>query len=91
MIRVWRIPFSTNVERVALALGHKGLAAEWVDVPRDDRAAVVAVSGQPLVPVLEEDGHVVADSTAILEYLEERYPDPPLYRATRRAAPRPSS
>jgi glutathione S-transferase len=79
MIRVWRIPFSTNVERVALALGHKGLAAEWVDVPRDDRAAVVAVSGQPLVPVLEEDGHVVADSTAILEYLEERYPDPPLY------------
>jgi glutathione S-transferase len=79
MIRVWRIPFSTNVERVALALAHKRLAVEWVDVPRLDRTAVVEVSGQPLVPVLEEDGRVVSDSTAILEYLEQRYPDPPLF------------
>lgn len=79
MIRVWRIPFSTNVERVALALGHKGLDVEWVDVPREERTAVVEVSGQPLVPVLEEDGRVVSDSTAILEYLEDRYPDPALY------------
>jgi glutathione S-transferase len=37
------------------------------------------VSGQDLVPVLEDDGHVVADSTRILEYLEARYPRPPLY------------
>jgi glutathione S-transferase len=79
MIRVWRIPFSTNVERVALALAHKGLEADWVDVDPSDRAPVEAVSGQPLVPVLEEDGRVVADSTAILEYLEERHPEPPLY------------
>jgi glutathione S-transferase len=79
MIRVWRIPFSTNVERVALALGHKGLEADWVDVDRNDRTAVIEVSGQPLVPVLEDDGTLVTDSTAILEYLEERYPDPPLY------------
>jgi glutathione S-transferase len=45
------------------------------------------VSGQELVPVLEEEGIVVADSTAILEHLEERHPDPPLYppREPRRA------
>ena len=79
MIRVWRIPFSTNVERVALALGHKGLEAEWVDVDRNDRTTVIEASGQPLVPVLEDDGKLIADSTAIFEYLEERYPDPPLY------------
>jgi glutathione S-transferase len=79
MIRVWRIPFSTNVERVALALAHKELPVEWVDVDPSDRAPVVAVSGQQLVPVLEDDGRVVADSTAILEYLEERHPEPPLY------------
>jgi len=30
------------------------------------------------VPVLEHDGRVLADSTAILRYLEERFPDPPL-------------
>jgi glutathione S-transferase len=79
MIRVWRIPFSTNVERVALALGHKGVDAEWIDVDPVDRTPVREVSGQDLVPVLEEDGRIVHDSTAILEYLEARYTDPPLY------------
>ena len=79
MLRVYRIPFSTNVERVALAAGHKGVPVEWVDVDPDDRSPVVAVSGQGLVPVLVAgDGEVVADSTAIVEWLEERFPDPPL-------------
>ena len=78
-MRIWRIPFSTNVERVALALGHKGLAADWVDVDPSDRSDVEHLSGQPLVPVLELDGRVIADSTAIIEELERLQPDPPLY------------
>ena len=57
MIRVLRIPLSTNVERVALALAHKGLEVEWVDVDPDDRSPVVALSGQELVPVLEANQH----------------------------------
>lgn len=78
-MKVWRIPFSTNVERVALALGHKGLTAEWVDVDPADRSEVERLSGQPLVPVLELDGRVLADSTAIVEELERLHPEPPLY------------
>jgi glutathione S-transferase len=78
-LKIWRIPFSTNVERVALALGHKGLAADWVDVDPDDRSEVERISGQPLVPVLELDGRVIADSTAIIEELERLHPSPPLY------------
>ena len=31
VLRVHRIPFSTNVERVALAAGHKGVPVTWVD------------------------------------------------------------
>jgi glutathione S-transferase len=81
VLRVYRIPFSTNVERVALALGHKGLEVEWVEVEPADRTPVRDVSGQDLVPVLVDDGNVVSDSTRILEYLEERHPDPPLYPA----------
>jgi hypothetical protein len=46
----YRIPFSTNVERVALAAGHKGLTVEWVDVDPADRSPVEAASGQALVP-----------------------------------------
>jgi len=79
MIRLYGIPYSTNVERVSLALAHKRLDVEYVEIDPDDRAAVRELSGQDLVPVLVEDDRVIADSTAILEYLEERYPDPPLY------------
>jgi glutathione S-transferase len=43
-----------------------------------DRASVVAASGQGLVPVLLDGPRAIADSTAILLYLEERHPDPPL-------------
>ena len=79
MIRVWLIPFSTNVERVALALGHKGVNAEAVAVDPGDRAEVVRVSGQDLVPVADFDGEIVADSPAILRRIEELHPEPPLW------------
>jgi glutathione S-transferase len=78
-VRVYRIPLSTNVERVALAAGHKGVAVEWVDVDPDDRSPVEAVSGQTLVPVLvADDGEIVCDSPRILEWIEERFPKPSL-------------
>ena len=78
VLRVYRIPFSTNVERVALALGHKGVPVEWVDVDPADRSEVVRVSGQELVPVLDDSGTVVTDSPQILLHLERRFPEPPL-------------
>ena len=37
MIRVWLIPFSTNVERLSLALAHKGAEAKAIEVDPDDR------------------------------------------------------
>ncbi len=81
-MRLYRTPFSTNVERVALALAHKQLEVESVWIESGDRAPVERVSGQPLVPVLElDDGAVVFDSMQIVRVLEERYPSPPLYPA----------
>jgi len=79
VLRIYRIPFSTNVERVGLALAHKGVEAEWVDVDPGDRSEVVRVSGQELVPVLVDGERVLSDSPVILEYLEERFPEPPLF------------
>jgi len=78
-LTVYRIPFSTNVERVALALAHKGVDVDWVDVDPDDRGPVVAITGQELVPVLVDGDVVLHDSPRILEYLEERFPEPPLF------------
>lgn len=81
-MRIWRIPLSTNVERVALALGHKGRTAEWVDADPADRSSLLEISGQSRVPVLEDDdGSVIAGSTAIVEHLERRFPEPRLFPA----------
>ena len=80
MLRVYRIPLSTNVERVALAAAHKGIALEWIDVDPADRSPVVAASGQELVPVLDHDGRIVFDSTAILYYLDKLQREPRLFR-----------
>jgi glutathione S-transferase len=81
-MRLWRAPCSTNVERVALALAHKGLAVESVWISYEDRSPVERLSGQGLVPVLEfGDGAVVCDSMQIVKVLEERFPAAPLYPA----------
>jgi glutathione S-transferase len=79
LIRVYRIPFSTNVERVALAAGHKALAIEWIDVDPNDRTPIEDVSGQRLVPVLVDGEEIVSDSPVIIDWLEQRVPDPPLF------------
>jgi glutathione S-transferase len=79
VLRLYRISHSTNAERVALALAHKGLEAESVWVDPGNRAEVRKVSGQALVPVLVDGEQVVVDSTRILEHLEERCPQRPLY------------
>jgi glutathione S-transferase len=81
-MRLYRAPFSTNVERVALALAHKGLEVQSVWIEYGDRSLVERVSGQPLVPVLEfDDGAVMFDSMQIVRVLEERFPQRPLYPA----------
>jgi glutathione S-transferase len=65
-VRVWRIPYSTNCERVAIAAGIAGVSVEWMEVDAFDRSPVEAVSGQKGVPVAEVDGRVVVGSLAIV-------------------------
>lgn len=79
MIRLYRAPFSTNVERVALALAHKGLDVESVVIDYGHREPVIEASGQPLVPVIEDGGEVIADSRRILRHLDRAHPEPPLF------------
>jgi glutathione S-transferase len=83
VIRLYLAPWSTNCERVTLALGHKGLEAESISIDYGDRSPVEQVSGQPLVPVVDFEGEVVHDSPRIIARLEELYPEPPLFPAGR--------
>jgi maleylpyruvate isomerase len=81
-MRLHGIPHSTNVHRVRLALGLKGLRAELVDHPVEDRSAIRALSDQDLVPVLETgDGRILTDSMPIVAWIDATWPDagPRLY------------
>ena len=78
---LYRADYSTNAERVALALAHKGLTVESIVIDYADRSEVERVSGQGLVPVLDDDGTIVVDSMEIVRYLDAKFPEPPLYPA----------
>jgi glutathione S-transferase len=80
-IKLVRAPFSTNVERVALALAHKGLEAESVWIEYSDRSVPLELSGQPLVPVIVHDGEALHESMDIVAFLDERHPGDSLYPA----------
>ena len=68
--------------RVRIVLAEKELDHETVVVDLDDRPAWI-YEKNPLgrVPVLEEGAFVLPESAVIMEYLEERYPEPPLWPA----------
>ena len=76
-----QIPFSHNCRKVRIALSLKKLDYQVRNISPMDRSPVVAASRQGLVPVLIDGDRAVADSTAILLYLDERYPEPPLVPA----------
>jgi len=78
----WR---SSAAYRVRIALNVKGLAYDPVSI--DLRAGAqrapefLKINPQGLVPVLEDGDAVLTQSLPILNYLEERYPEPPLLPA----------
>lgn len=79
----WR---SSASYRVRIALNLKGL--HYQQITRDLRTGghqqpeYQAINPQMMVPALDDDGHVIAQSPAILEWLEERYPEPALLPKT---------
>ncbi|MGE0623206.1 MAG: glutathione S-transferase family protein [Pseudomonadales bacterium] len=81
MIRLYTHPFSIVPRRVCIALHEKGLAFESVETDLYTKAPTpefLALNPFAQIPVLDDGGFVVAESMAILEYLEEHYPAPAL-------------
>lgn len=86
MFKIYYHPLSTFARRVRIALIEKGLEAELVelDMMADAHKQQPYVSLNPYgrVPSLQEDdGFVLYESSAILEYLEALHPTPPLVPA----------
>lgn len=67
--------------RVRIALNLKGLSYEYVALhlrKPEDRERLQALNPQAVVPVLHDGQHQLTQSLAIMEYLDETHPDPPL-------------
>ena len=76
---------SSAAYRVRLALNIKRLTCEHIPkafAKNEHRAPdYLALNPQGLIPALEHDGAVLSQSLAIIEFLDEKYPDPPLLPA----------
>ncbi|MDO8388096.1 MAG: glutathione S-transferase family protein [Polaromonas sp.] len=69
----WRVWLALEYKEVAYELRLHELSAGDTLAP-----AFVALNPRRKVPVLVDDGYVLAESAAILEYLDERFPEAPL-------------
>ena len=81
-MRLYSFFRSGTSHRLRIALNLKGLAYEQiaVDLRREEHLgdAFKAINPQQFVPVLEAGQRLMIQSPAIIEWLEERYPTPPL-------------
>jgi glutathione S-transferase len=88
MLKLHHHPFSTFSRRVRIALLEKNIPCELIEVDMMARAhrgpAYLALNPYGRVPTLEEDGFILYESTAILEYLEATHPTPSLVPADAR-------
>ena len=91
-MKMYNLMLSNFAGKCRTVIYEKGLAIDFVDPPGGARSPeYVKINATGKVPALEtDDGRVIAESEVINEYLEDRYPDPPLlpHNAAGRAAVR---
>src|SRR5438094_544146 len=73
---------SARVRKVRIVLAEKGLRYEKVNVDlfkgEQKKPEYLAINPYGKVPALQDNGTTVYESTIIMEYLNDKYPNPPL-------------
>ena len=81
-LHLYHFAISNCSQRVRLALEEKGLAwtSHLFDPLRNEHvtAEYRSINPKGVVPTLVHDGQVIVESNDILQYLDERFPEPPL-------------
>ena len=79
MMKLYNFPQSTCSQKVRISLHEKGLDFEDYRVSHKDREHLsewyLKLNPNGVVPTLDDDGGIVIDSSVILEYLDDVYPD----------------
>ena len=80
MLTLYDAPRCPYCARTRIVLAEKGVPYDQVTIDLSDRPAWLLEHNPPhgRVPVLEEDGWILPESAVIDEYLDERFPEPPL-------------
>jgi glutathione S-transferase len=80
MLTLYTNGFSPFARKVAMALEYKGLAHESVDaLSHANRERLLAVNPRAEVPVLVDGDVVIVNSSDIVDYVDRRYPERPIY------------
>lgn len=80
--------FSPHCWKAKFALAHKGLDYRTTGVPFTEVSGIGGGTVTKTVPVIDDNGRVVTDSFAIAEYLDDTYPERPLFGSRGRALAR---
>ncbi|MGB3558778.1 MAG: glutathione S-transferase family protein, partial [Geitlerinemataceae cyanobacterium] len=81
MLHLYHHPLSPNSRRVWIALLEKSLPFELIELKLDGdqfQPDFLAISPFHHIPALVDDDFRLVESQAILDYLDAKYPDPPL-------------
>ena len=82
MLKLYDFPMSPRARKVRIVLAEKGLQYEKVTVDitkgEQQKPEFLAVNPYGKIPALQDDGLTVYESTIIMEYLNDKYPTPPL-------------
>jgi stringent starvation protein A len=82
MLTIYDAPRCPYCARVRIVIAEKHLEVETIEIDLNDRPAwIYEKNSTGRVPVVEEDGWLLPESAVIMEYLEERYPEPALLAA----------
>jgi glutathione S-transferase len=81
-MKIWGVPLSVHTRKVILAARIKAIPHDITPVvpviPDNPPANWRSVSPTGLIPAIDDAGYVLADSTAIVHYLERKVPEPAL-------------